>query len=179
MYKLNELADFIVGKNNNRLDDSSDEYSTQDFEYDLYHPYRDDQNEIKSTNPDDICTGDIVINLQTGKAAIAGKNSHKKSFSQRFAKVIFHTEFPPLYFLYLMNENKAFQKEKAIYSTGSVTKRLSNHALEQCSIKRLPLEQEKLIGEIYASSVMIKTETLEQIDKMLELNMAILEKQIN
>lgn len=177
--KLNELAEFISGKNNNRLTDTVEEYSIQDFEYDLLHPYKQQGNSSSSKDSSTITPGDIIINLQTGKAAIAGLNSSKKHFPQQFSKIILKKDIPSFYILYLINEDRNFQKEKLIYSTGSVIKRLSNNGLGQCSVKRLPLNEEKTIGDIYINAVNMHTQTIEQANKLLSLNLETLNKYVN
>lgn len=177
--KLNELAEFISGKNNNRLTDTVEEYSIQDFEYDLLHPYKQQGNSSSSKDSSTITPGDIIINLQTGKAAIAGLNSSKKHFPQQFSKIILKKDIPSFYILYLINEDRNFQKEKLIYSTGSVIKRLSNNGLGQCSVKRLPLNEEKTIGDIYINAVNMHTQTIEQAKKLLSLNLETLNKYVN
>lgn len=177
--KLNELAEFISGKNNNRLTDTVEEYSIQDFEYDLSHPYKQRGNSSSSKDSSTITPGDIIINLQTGKAAVAGLNSNKKHFPQQFSKIILKKDIPSFYILYLINEDRNFQKEKLIYSTGSVIKRLSNNGLGQCSVKRLSLNEEKTIGDIYINAVNIHTQTIEQANKLLSLNLETLNKYVN
>ncbi|WNF91587.1 hypothetical protein [Vagococcus fluvialis] len=177
--KLNELAEFISGKNNNRLTDTVEEYSIQDFEYDLLHPYKQQGNSSSSKDSSTITPGDIIINLQTGKAAIAGLNSSKKHFPQQFSKIILKKDIPSFYILYLINEDRNFQKEKLIYSTGSVIKRLSNNGLGQCSVKRLSLNEEKTIGDIYINAVNMHTQTIEQANKLLSLNLETLNKYVN
>ncbi|MGX7068106.1 hypothetical protein DFR54_11829 [Vagococcus fluvialis] len=177
--KLNELAEFISGKNNNRLTDTVEEYSIQDFEYDLLHPYKQQGNSSSSKDSSTITPGDIIINLQTGKAAVAGLNSSKKHFPQQFSKIILKKDIPSFYILYLINEDRNFQKEKLIYSTGSVIKRLSNNGLGQCSVKRLPLNEEKTIGDIYINAVNMHTQTIEQANKLLSLNLETLNKYVN
>lgn len=179
LHKLGNLTDFIAGKNVNRLTSNLNEYSVQEFEYDYAHPYEGKMNFSVPSDPNMITPGDIIINLQTGKAAIAGEKSHKKFFSQNFSKVVFKKEFPVYYFLYLMNEDKNFQKEKKIYSTGSVIKRLTNSGLEECSVKRFSLKEEEAIGDIYMSALKIKTQATEQAEKILAINLEILNQYVN
>lgn len=176
--KLFDLVEFISGKNLNRLPDEVKGYTIKDFEYDNSHPFIFKGRSLIK-NSDFIVPGDIIVNLITGEAAIANERMEYKYFSQQFSKVILKENICSSYFLYLMNEEPSIQKQKKIYSTGSINRRLSIKGLGQFIVTVPHIEKQELIGEAYIHAVNIHTQSIKEVENIFNISLNLLNEYKN
>lgn len=147
------ISQFRINDTNNPEAPRYFMYGQSELESDANLEVSDSLNSQQRSTFDDIKTlqtGDVVLGLLSGTAAVVSECHDGYIYTQNFLKLIPDDELDSKYLVYLLNESKDIKRQIFNSSQGSAIIKLSANQIKRLKLpKLLPLDRQKVIGEIY------------------------------
>ncbi|WEV38160.1 hypothetical protein OZX58_05270 [Lactobacillus sp. ESL0680] len=161
--KLKDLFEFKSGSLQSRLEVNNKSNTKSYFVYDrncyLEDTFQSLTNNSKTKQIKTISDvvlvkqGDLIFNLQSGKAAIITQKHDKYILTQNFVKLIPRTSVSIEYILFLLNESKCFDRQIKKYLQGSIVFKYTTKILKEIIVPELSVENQKSIGKLYVDQL--------------------------
>jgi hypothetical protein len=185
MIKISDLVEFVSGSPQFRIVETKQEhapiyfmYSQADLNDDLTMTISTEGNnkQIQTLNEVNILyTGDIVLSLISGKAAIVRESHNGYLYTQNYLKMIPTKKLHPEFLVYLINENDTIKRQFAVGLQGSEVMKYTAKQVKELELPKLPqMKRQIIIGDIYFKQLRLnvlrkKTADLETIIMLYKL----------
>lgn len=165
MKYISEIANLIAGKPLQRISEGDSQntitykiYSQREHMKDLYESEKDYTSDTISTSDEMVVvhTGDIVISLLSGTAAVVRDIHDEYALSHHFLRVSLQDKnIDSKYFMYWFNESSDAKKQKLeLGQTNQTFTRYTKLQVEQTRVENIPkIKEQETIGNIYVKQL--------------------------
>jgi len=164
MIRLTELVEFNSGTPQFRIRESLDAdapvyyyYGRSEMDVDLTGVEVWNSNKRQIRTSDGVATlisGDLVLSLITGKAAIVRDSHNRYLYTQNYVKLAPVSEVDTAYLAYILNENADIKQQMLSSQQGSETLKFTLKQLRNLLIPTPPLiKKQRIIGELYSNQL--------------------------
>jgi len=160
--KLSEIVDMTAGLNTTRLtlEQKENMYSVMDLQNDLEQADGVITLKPDGSEPDYILkTGDFVISLIRGQAAIVSSRNTGRYINANFIKCKFdHSQLDPWYLCYLLNDSSEVSQQRTMLQQNSFSGlyRITAALIGQLDLNLPDIDRQKQAGRIYKSMLRTK-----------------------